>query len=283
MANPPQGCVETCHGLRWINISGVASAMVPNTTIVFTAMERIDASRRGFGQLADHRSKDRPFKTDGTDRTERESCVPSRDAAWRSVQPSEGLHWLSALSVPWWVAGGWALDLFVGRQSRPHKDFDVGIRRRDIREVTARLPAWEFFEAKDGVLTPLDGGGVPRTDVNSLWGRRMGFASFEMELMLDEADETDWVFRRTAMIRRPLATAIRFNPDGVPYLSPEIQLLYKARAARAQDDADFAYIAPRLDLAARGWLQKALAVVEPGHAWLSVLTGISPHATSDMR
>jgi hypothetical protein len=41
--------------------------------------------------------------------------------------------------VPW-SAGGWALDLFVGAQSRPHDDLDVRILRRDVLEVLSTLP-----------------------------------------------------------------------------------------------------------------------------------------------
>jgi hypothetical protein len=92
--------------------------------------------------------------------------IKTIDAIWRSVRPSEGLLWLSVLSVPWWVAGGWALDLYVGNQSRPHKDFDVGILRRDVHEVIAGLPSWDFFEAEAGVLTKLETGELLRAGVN---------------------------------------------------------------------------------------------------------------------
>jgi hypothetical protein len=42
------------------------------------------------------------------------------DAAWRKSTPNEVVEWLAALTVPWWIAGGWALDLFVGQVTRPH-------------------------------------------------------------------------------------------------------------------------------------------------------------------
>jgi len=29
------------------------------------------------------------------------------------------------IPIPWWIAGGVALDLFVGRTTRPHDDIDV--------------------------------------------------------------------------------------------------------------------------------------------------------------
>jgi hypothetical protein len=39
-----------------------------------------------------------------------------------------------------------ALDLYAGSQSRPHGDLDIGLLRRDVREVRAALPSWEVFE-----------------------------------------------------------------------------------------------------------------------------------------
>ena len=198
---------------------------------------------------------------------------PSDD--WKAVHPSEGVRWLSALAVPWWVAGGWAIDLFAGGQSRPHKDLDIGILRRDALHVISMLSSWEFFEAKGGELTRLHGGVVPRAEVNSLWCRPADTTQWVLELMLDDSDDDRWVFRRDARIQRPLTIAIRRNAEGIPYLTPEIQLLYKARATRAQDQADFDHIAPRLAADARTWLQESLAKTDPEHVWLSMLNEIS--------
>jgi len=60
--------------------------------------------------------------------------------------------------------------------------------------------------------------------------------------------------------------------DGVPHLKTHGALLYKAKAARAKDEADFALAAPTLDAAARAWLIEALARVHPGHHWIAALT-----------
>jgi len=68
------------------------------------------------------------------------------DAVWRPATPIEVLEWLSPLSEPWWIAGGWALDLFVGQVTRPHGDIDVGIFRRDVRGACATLSESQFNE-----------------------------------------------------------------------------------------------------------------------------------------
>ncbi|MGB6307083.1 MAG: hypothetical protein WBF89_04755 [Steroidobacteraceae bacterium] len=157
---------------------------------------------------------------------------PSILGAWQLAHPARCTDWFATVRAPWWVAGGWALDLHAGRQSRPHGDLDVGVLRRDVREALAALSCWEVFEVTGGECTPLRTGAAPRSEVNSLWCRPKGASLWSMELMLDESDRDFWVFRRQPDIRLPLSMAIRRNSDGLPYLTPEIQLLYKAKQPR---------------------------------------------------
>jgi hypothetical protein len=192
------------------------------------------------------------------------------------LRPGDAERRLSGLALPWWIAGGWALDLFAGGVSRAHQDLDIGILRRDATAVIASLPEWEFFEAKDGKLTHFGAATAPRADVNSLWCRRAGTAEWLMELMLEASDGDAWIFRRLPAIRRPLATAIRRTSQGIPYLAPEIQLLYKAKHVRARDQRDFEHFAPRLDPDAHTWLRDALARFDPGHPWLPALGVLQP-------
>jgi DNA-binding transcriptional LysR family regulator len=43
---------------------------------------------------------------------------------------------------PWCIAGGWAIDLFLGRQTRPHKDVEIAIFRDDQRRLFEHLAGW---------------------------------------------------------------------------------------------------------------------------------------------
>jgi hypothetical protein len=174
---------------------------------------------------------------------------------------------MRVVDVPWWIAGGWAIDLFMGAQTRTHKDLDVGVRRADAPRVIAALPGWEFFEAKDGSLSRLVPGTIPRPGVNSLRIRRAGEPLWSLELLLDDSDGSDWIFRREPSIRRPLAAILRATPGGIPYLAPEIQLLYKARDLRPEDWTDFGHAAPRLDSPAAEWLRDCLSRLYPQHPW----------------
>jgi len=190
---------------------------------------------------------------------------------WQPLHPREAVLLVNALRVPWWIAGGWALDLFLGTQSRAHKDLDVGILRRDVSEALSALPGWEFFEARDNRLLRLHSGELPRANVHSLWGRPAGATRWFLEILLDESEGDRWIFRRQRQITLPLGAVIRHSSKNIPYLAPEIQLLYKARGIRQEDQADFERVAPRLDASALAWLRHGLRIVHPDHPWVSLL------------
>jgi hypothetical protein len=190
---------------------------------------------------------------------------------WRTLAPLDTANLLAGVDVPWWIAGGWALELFRGTVIRRHADVDVGVLRRDISIVLNHFQSWEIFEAKGGGLTRLAPGALPRLDVHTLWGRPTDGDPWTIELMLDEADGDLWVYRRDPRIRRLLATAIRQTADGIRYLAPELQLLYKSSATRDRDDTDLAQTWPLLSDDARQWLRNALELVAPHHHWVESL------------
>jgi transposase len=47
--------------------------------------------------------------------------------------------------------------------------------------------------------------------------------------MIDESSDGDWASRRNPGIRRPIAGIGKTSTGGIPYLAPEIQLVYKAK------------------------------------------------------
>lgn len=190
---------------------------------------------------------------------------------WRALHPRDAASLLAGIDVPWWIAGGWALEIFRGTVTRPHTDLDVGVLRRDISTVLECLSGWEMFEAKGGRLTRLAAGVLPRVDVYSLWCRPAAGDLWAIELMLNEADGDMWVYRRDPRLRRSLATAVRQSTDRICYLAPELQLLYKSSATRDRDDADFAQTWRLLSDDACQWLRNALELVAPRHRWLESL------------
>jgi hypothetical protein len=190
---------------------------------------------------------------------------------WKPLSPRQVASVLEELKAPWWIAGGLALDAFIGHKSREHGDIDVGILRRDQLEVQQALAAWDLQAADPpGTLRPwLSGETLPLT-AHDIWCRPTAGSAWGLQLMLDEADGEEWEFRRNPAITRPLQSLV-WRKGGVPYLAPEVQLLYKAQAQSPKNEADFSAVSPKLNRYQRAWLAAALAVAHPGHPWLEVL------------
>ena len=85
--------------------------------------------------------------------------------------------------------------------------------------------------------------------------------------LLEQGGEDRWAFRRHPSLTRPLDQIGATSPDGVPYVRPEVALLFKAKAPRFKDERDLDRVLPHLDTAARGWLASALNQAHSGHPW----------------
>ena len=191
---------------------------------------------------------------------------------WALVQPNIVAHWFGEAPFPWWVAGGWAIDLFLARETRPHKDIDIGIFRKDVCRVVDFLSEWQVYEACSGELIEHERGTLPETEVHSLWCRRSSESLWELEILLDESKGSTWTYRRDQRVRRALDSIVQRSPDGLPILAPAVQLLYKSKAAREKDQLDFRHVLPKLAAEEREWLRASMAVAHPGHPWLDRLT-----------
>ncbi|WP_236257822.1 nucleotidyltransferase domain-containing protein [Streptomyces hygroscopicus] len=176
----------------------------------------------------------------------------------------------AAADFPWWIAGGYAIELAVGRELRPHGDLDVLVLRRDQARVRDLLTDWDLYVADPpglGQLRPWRSGETLQPPLHDIWCRRTPEAPWSVQLMLDEAEGTHWVSRRTPRIRLPIERLGRRSGTGIPYLAPEVQLYYKAKATREKDETDFEAVLPLLGEPQRIWLANAIAVTAPDHPW----------------
>ena len=88
-----------------------------------------------------------------------------------------------------------------------------------------------------------------------------------LDVFREPHDGRTWICRRDPSIRRPYADVVRRTGDGIPFVAPEIVLLFKAKQPRPKDEADADLVLPTLDPAQRTWLRAALDLVHPGHPW----------------
>ncbi len=191
----------------------------------------------------------------------------------RSPSPDEAASLLAACAGRWWIAGGHAIERFVGHRLREHADIDLGCFRDAWPHLRRALGGWECHAAKDRVLTLLDDDAPPQ-HTQVVWCRPSEDSPWTLEFLLEDRDGATWRFRRDPRVRRAV-DELTFTSVGTSgalrVLRPEIQLLYKAKHLRPKDEADFAAAAPAMDASDRAWLRDALTVAHPGHAWIERL------------
>lgn len=196
--------------------------------------------------------------------------------AWRPEQVAERLD---GVAVPWCVAAGWALDLFRGEQSRPHGDLEVTIPAAAFPQIRERFPELAFDVLGSGYLWE-DSSDNPDLLAGGFqtWARDPETRQFRFDVMREPHDGDTWICRRDPRLRLPYDRITARTADGIPYLLPELALLFKAKAPRPKDEQDFTGTAPLLDTQQREFLRTWIDLLYPGHAWSSRLAALPPRA-----
>ncbi len=96
-----------------------------------------------------------------------------------------------------------------------------------------------------------------------------------IDFLLTDMTSDLWRYRRNPIIIRHMEQVAMCTSEGIPYLAPEVVLLFKSKNTgvreRAQDQADFEHVYRHLDAEARAWLRWALIASDPEHPWIELL------------
>ena len=188
---------------------------------------------------------------------------------WDPLSLDAAVQTFASAPFRWWISGGHTLDLHLQRSWRDHEDTDVGVVRADLTDLHAFLADWDLHVAAAGQLTtwrgePLD---IDRHQ-NNVWCRPEAGAPWALDVTLSEGSEQTWIYRRDPSVRRSWDLAVLRTADGVPYLAPELQLLFKSEGLRPKDDVDAEEVIPALDADQRQFLACHLGA---DHPWQRLL------------
>lgn len=194
---------------------------------------------------------------------------------------------LRGFAHQWAICGGWAIDLYLNQITRPHKDVDVAIWRRDQLAMQAHLDqiGWVYRIAHRGELMTWEQGRYLEQPYHTLWcasdeaisaARQLHPDRLDhskdsfFEVLLNETDGANFLYRRETSIILPLGQAVLVSVSGLPILAPEIVLLYKSNNLQAAGNRhDFKNAYPVLSDSQKSWLLAALMKIDPSHEWLS--------------
>lgn len=174
-------------------------------------------------------------------------------------------------TFPWAVAGGWAIDLFLGFESRSHSDIEISIPARHFFKLSELLNTYEFCVASNGMVWPVVGAEETLADTYQTWVRESSTGVWRMDVFREPTSDNQWVYRGNPSITRPYHDVIRLSDDGIAYLSPETVLLFKAKSMLPKDEADFDRVLPLLDASPSQWLATALRTEYGDHPWIGKL------------
>jgi hypothetical protein len=189
------------------------------------------------------------------------------DAAWAAWTPQEAALRLAGVEAPWAIAGGWAIDLFLGRERRAHEDLEIGVPAGRFGEIAGALGELEFHVVARGVAAPVAEARESMKTVHQTWGLDRAANVWRIDVFREPHDGDHWVARRDESIRLPYDELIEHTADGIPYERPEVVLLFKAKHSRPKDEADLAAVLPHLNVERRRLLARWIEQVHPGHFW----------------
>ena len=200
--------------------------------------------------------------------------IPPDEDSWEAWTPEYLAAKLSGVAAHWYVVGGWALDLWHGKQRRDHEDLEFATDPESAGKIAAHLSELTFFEAKAGELTSFDGWAEIPDTAWQFWGADLRAGRWRIDMMLERGSASHWGYKRDPRITQPRDQAVRTSKGGTRYLAPANVLLFKAKHCREKDQGDFQAALPQLSNKDRLQLGSWLRLTHPEHDWLRYLDSV---------
>ena len=182
------------------------------------------------------------------------------------MSPEQARNLLAGLEIPWWVAGGWAIEAFSG-VARAHEDIDLSVFRRDLPVLRRHLePHLHLWAASNEGLVHLAPDRAMPDHAEQVWLREHALAPWIGEFVLNPDRDGLWQSKRDPGFSAPLAD-VTWERDGIRYLAPEIVLSHKVATGRPKDDDDLAAALPLLGAEQRDFLARFVTTHAPDHPW----------------
>jgi hypothetical protein len=185
---------------------------------------------------------------------------------------------MSTFDGIWYVCGGWAVDAWLGRQTRDHDDVDIAVFQDGLDVVLAHFGGWQLNAHDSLTLDSVEQWDGRPLRLPAHIHARLGGSN--LDIQVNERSGNDWLLSREPRIVLDLRRCAAKSVWGLATLVPEVILFFKATAyfgiegpwGRPHDAADFLGLLPVLGTKQREWLRAAISLAQLGHPWLSQLS-----------
>ena len=203
--------------------------------------------------------------------------------------------YMKTMRLDYAICGGGAIDLFVGHQTRPHKDLDVAVYWEDRDTIVQYMldNAWDVYEpCGTEHLHKINAATDQKRVKTNIWcvrpdtphysftkhennmfavdfdGKKQTDLGF-IEFLFNKRRDDFFLYARNESIKLSMNHAV-LKTEGIPFLAPELVLLYKSTAVHNPEyQLDFNNAMPKMDKMQKMWLEEALNGMFPaGHKWL---------------
>ena len=209
---------------------------------------------------------------------------------------NEANQLLKNMQVEYAFCGGYAIELFLNRELRVHGDIDVSVYwdERDFIIEYMKNNNWKVYEmCGNGIAHQINDiadqlklkrnifcirDNCKMVDIEPKAEKDMYIIDFAhseqtkfdfIEFLFNTKTKSDFCYARNTEITLPLFDVKRFNTD-IPYLVPEIVLLYKSTdIMREGYQMDFEAAIDKMSKEQKNWLKSALITMNQlGHPWI---------------
>jgi hypothetical protein len=191
---------------------------------------------------------------------------------------------LAGYGRDWFICGGWAADLLLGRQTRDHLDVDIQVFQEDQGVLRSHLGGWRLLGHDNAVAedSPDQWDGRWLEPPAHIHANTESMAGTELDIQIGQRTGDEWILSNEPQVTLPVSACRGIASWGdLPVVSAPIIVYFKAippryrtnprPARRAHDEEDFDTLPPTLDPAQRAWLRTAITAHQPDHDWLSRL------------
>ena len=115
-------------------------------------------------------------------------------------------------------------------------------------------------------------GEVIPASAHDVWAKGHAAGAWRFQLMLNPGDDVHLVYRRDERLRWRFSEAL-IEEEEIPYLAPDLQILFKSTSRRPKDEQDFSDVLSHLAPSEVTRLRAAFTLLSPSHPWLAALDG----------